>query len=115
VKYADKHGGRALTPAAVTSSAGFRLAVSPRRLVSSLRQLRETGNYIWSRPRHRRSGGAHRDGPRWYGALLLADLPSVPAGALDPFLDFIAEKIGTESAAAQAAPTARTRPGQVSP
>ena len=41
-------------------------------------------------------------------ALLTAGLPSVSAGALDPFLDFIADKIVADSAAAQAAPTAST-------
>ena len=115
VKYADKHGDRALTPVAVISSAGFRPMLAPRRLVSSLRQLRETGDYVWS---GRDVGGpAARTARVRSGmeALLTAGLPSVPAGALDPFLDFITDKIVTESAAGQAAPAASAGPAPPGP
>lgn len=115
VKYADKHAERALTPVAVMSSAGFRLMLAPRQLVSSLRRLREAVNYIWS--------GRDADDPATrtatvragIEALLSAGLPSVPAGALEPFLDFIADKIVTESAAAQAVPAASAESAQPSP
>lgn len=103
VEYADRHSERALTPVAVMSSGGLRLALGPRRLVSTLGQLKETRDYIWS--------GRDADDPAMRAAtvragmeaLLSAGLPSIPPGALDPFLDFIADKIVTESAEAQAA------------
>src|SRR6185437_4795743 len=115
VNYADKHAERALTPAAVMSSEGFRLALSPQQMVSSLRQLKETGDYIWS--------GRDEDNPAKRAAtvraameaLLSFGLPSVPAGGLDPFLDFVAEKIVADSSAAQAASATSAGPDRPGP
>jgi len=113
VKYADKHGERALVPVAVMSSGGFRLALAPRQLVSTLRQLKETGDYI-------RSGRDAGDPAARAAtvraameALLSAALLDESADALDPFLDFIAGKIVTESAPEQAMPAARAVGGVI--
>lgn len=115
VKYADKHGARALTPVVVMSSPGFRVAFSPQQLVSLFRQLKEIGDYIDS--------GRDADDPATRAAtvragmeaMLSAGVPSVPADSLDPFLDFVADKIVTESTAGQAVPTASAAPDQPSP
>jgi len=114
-KYADKHAERAMPPVTVMSSSGFRLMLGPQQLVTSLRKLKETDDYIRS--------SRDADDPATRIAtvradmetLLSAGLPSIPAGALDPFLDFIADKIVAESAAAQTAPTASADPGQPGP
>jgi hypothetical protein len=96
------------------SSSGFRRALAPRQLVSTLRQLKETGDYIRS--------GRDADDPATrvatvrgaMAALLSAALPDESADALDPFLDFIVEKIVTESAAEQAVSAASAAPTQPS-
>lgn len=48
-------------------------------------------------------------------ALLSAGLPSVSSGALDSVLDFVAEKIVTESTEAQAMPAVGPALGHPSP
>jgi hypothetical protein len=115
VKYADKHGARALVPMAVMSFGGFRLVLGPRQIVSTLRQLKETWDYIAS--------GRDADDPpartatvrAGMEALLLAEVPSIPAGSLDPFLDYIADQIVTDSAATQAEPASGTGPRKSDP
>lgn len=112
MQYADKHGARALVPVAVMSSGGFRRALGPRQLLPALRRLKETANYIDS--------GRDTGNPAVRTAtiraametMLLAGQPSVPQGSLDPFLDYIADTIVKEHAAAQATPAASAGPAQ---
>ncbi len=101
-------------PDAVAQRQGENLRTLPL-LLRFLRRRRDTsqrpaecidrlnlGNSIWS--------GRDADEPATrtttvsadMEALRTAGLPSVPAGALDPFLNFVADKIVVESAAAQA-------------
>jgi hypothetical protein len=95
------------------SCGGFRQALAPRQLVYTVRQLKETGDYIQS--------GRDAGDPATrtatiraaMEALLSAALADESTDGLDPFLDFIVEKIVTESAPEQAVPAvpaAQTRP-----
>jgi hypothetical protein len=97
VRYADRHGGRALTPVMIMGTSGLKRSIGLRNLMTALEQLRSFGDYIQS--------GADAQNPDVRTAkiregmkslLLLAEL-DIPAGALDPYLDYVAAKIASES------------------
>jgi hypothetical protein len=97
-RYADRHGGRALTPVMIMGTSGLRQNIGLRNLRTVLEQLRSFGNYIQS--------GADAQNPdvrtakireSMKSVLLLAEL-DIPAGALNPYLDYVAAKIASETA-----------------
>lgn len=99
VRYADRHGDRALTPVAVMSLGGFTRTFRAGHTLAALRQLRSLGDYVQSgtdaedpaaRTAHIRAD---------MQALLLAADPGIPLEALDPFLDYVAAKLAAEPAA----------------
>jgi len=98
IRYADRHGGRALTPVMIMGTSGLKRSIGLRNLMRALEQLRSFGDYIQS--------GADAQNPDVRTAkiregmkslLLLAEL-DIPAGALDPYLDYVAAKIASETA-----------------
>jgi hypothetical protein len=48
IRYADRHGDRALMPVLVMSMSGLKRNIRPRQLVMTTGRLRSYGNYIWS-------------------------------------------------------------------
>ena len=102
--YADKHAERALTPVAVMALSGFRRTFRPRQIISIASQIRGFGQYVWS--------GQDAPDPSARTAkiraeierLLLAIERDIPPGSLDPFLDYVAAKIVSESVPAASAP-----------
>ncbi len=98
VRYADRHAERALTPVAVMGAGGFKRSLRPRQLIRTIGQVRSVGAYIWS--------GEDAEEPEVRRAriraamesLLLDAEPDIPAGSLDPFLDYVAAKLAAESA-----------------
>ena len=98
IRYADRHADRALTPVVVMSSEGFKQALRPQKLVTTVMRLRRYGDYIWS-GKDAEDPDARRAQIRAYmEALLFAVEPDIPAGSLDPFLDYVAAKIAAETA-----------------
>ena len=97
IRYADRHGGRALTPVMIMGTSGLKRGIGLRKLITALGQLRGFGDYIQS--------GADAQDPAVRTAkiragmkslLLLAEL-DIPPGALDPYLDYVAAKIASET------------------
>jgi len=97
-QYADRHSKRALTPVAVISAGGFtRSFFGPRQLMTTLGRIQTLGEYIWS-------GQDVEDPDARYAriradmeSLLFAAGPDIPSGSLDPFLDYIAKTLASES------------------
>ena len=48
VRYADRHGGRALTPVMIMGTSGLKRSIGLRKLMTALEQLRSFGDYIQS-------------------------------------------------------------------
>lgn len=99
VRYADRHGERALTPVAVMSLGPFTRSITPGQILTIIRRLRGLGDYVQS--------GTDADDLATRTARIRADMqalllgiePDVPLGALDPFLDQIATELASEPAA----------------
>ncbi len=98
-RYTERHFDRAVTPViAMTGGSAIGRLMAPRQLVTTIAMLRGLDRYVKSgqdagnpmaRVAHIRAGMA---------ALLLPAMPNLPAGALDPFLDHVAETLATETA-----------------
>jgi hypothetical protein len=96
VRYAGRHGERALTPLAVMSAGAFTRSFPSRRILPAIRRLRSFGDYVQS--------GTDADDPATrtartradMEALLFAEELHIPAGSLDPFPDYIAAKLAAE-------------------
>jgi hypothetical protein len=98
VRYADRHGERALTPVAVMSLSGFARSFRPRQVMASLGRLRSLGEYVRSGQDaddlEARTARIRAD----MESLLLAAEPDIPPGSLDPFLDYVAAELAAEGA-----------------
>jgi len=97
-KYTDRHFGRALVPMIVMSSPGIGKLVMPRQILTTIVTVRGIFRYA-------RSGQDAEDLVMRVAriragmeALLLAGVRDLPEGALDPFLDYVSEKIAAETA-----------------
>lgn len=101
-RYADRHGDRALTPVITISLGGFARGLRPRQAWAAITRLRELGEYVQS--------GQDADDPPVRAARIRAEMEcllttpglDIPAGSLDPYLDYVAAKIASESTAASA-------------
>jgi hypothetical protein len=102
VRYADRHSGRILPPLLAISLGGFARALRPGRAWTLISRVRAFGEYVRSgqdagdpglRTARIRAEAEH---------LLIAPGLDIPPGSLDPYFDYLAEKISTESAAATA-------------
>lgn len=109
VQYADRHGGRVLAPVVAISLGGLGRGLRPRQIWTVIDRARKLGQYI-------RSGQDASD-PAVRTARIRAELEgllaipelNLPMGALDPCLDFLAEKSASEGTAAAYVRTARGR------
>lgn len=99
-KYTERHFDRALTPMVVMSSPGIGKLVMPRQIVTTVRTVR--GIFKYARSGEDAADPAVRVARIRAGmeALLLAGLPDLPEGALDPYLDYVSQKIAAETAPA---------------
>ena len=97
-RYADRHGERAMPPVLVMSSEGFKRSLRPRQFMTTVGLFRSHFNYVQS--------GTDADEPATRTARIRAAMetllytaePDIPPGSLDPFLDYVAEKIVSETA-----------------
>jgi hypothetical protein len=96
-RYADRHGERMLTPIAVMTSGGFKRVLRPRQLVTTISQLRSYGNYIRSGEDAQDPDTRRANIRKAIETLLLSMEPEIPPGSLDPFLDYVAAEITSES------------------
>jgi hypothetical protein len=100
VRYADRHGERVLAPVVAVSLGGLARGIRPGQILATIGRLRRFGEYIQS--------GQDADDPPVRTARIRAEMEAMltvpeldlPVAALEPFLDYIAAKIATESAAA---------------
>jgi hypothetical protein len=99
-EYTERHFGRALTPMIVMSSSGIGKLLMPRQIVTTIVTVR--GIFKYARSGQDAADSAVRVARIRAGmeALLLAGVPDLPEGALDPFLDYVSEKIAAETAPA---------------
>jgi hypothetical protein len=96
IRYAERHGDRALTPVMVMSVGPLKRQIRPRQLIAVIGMLRGFGEYIQS--------GEDAENPdiriakirTGMKSLLLKAGLGVPVGALDPYLDYLAAKIASE-------------------
>ena len=100
VRYADRHGERVLAPVVAISLGGFGRGLRPRQVWTVIDRVRKLGQYVQS--------GEDASDPAVRTARIRAEMEGllatpgldIPAGALDPCLDFLAEKIASEGTAA---------------
>jgi hypothetical protein len=95
--YTERHLSRTLTPMVAMSSPGFTTILAPRNLRIAITTFKDTFRYAASG--HDAADPAKRvarirEGMR---TLLVTGQPGLPDGALDPFLDFISDKIASET------------------
>ena len=102
VQYADRHFERAVAPVIAISLGGLGRGLRPGQVLAAVGRVRAFGEYV-------RSGEDAGDPvartarirAEMEGLLMLPGL-DIPADALAPYLDFIAEKIASETAVAAA-------------
>ena len=99
-QYADRHSERALTPVAVMGAGGFKRSLRPRQLMTTIGQVRRYGDYVWSDEDAGDPDSRYVRIRTDMESLLFAAEPDIPPGSLDPFLDYVAAKIVSESAPA---------------
>ena len=96
-RYTKRHFDRALPPVIVMSSSGIGKPLMPRQILTTIVTVRDVFKYAQSgqdvanpsmRVERIRAG---------MEALLLGGVPDLPEGALDPFLDYVSEKIAAET------------------
>jgi len=106
-KYTARHFTRPLTPMIAMSSPGITRLLAPRRVLTAVATFRNTFRYAASG--QDAANPAERVARIRTGmeTLLLTAQPDIPDGALDPFLDYISEKIASESAPEPVAGLAR--------
>jgi hypothetical protein len=94
VAYAERHNQRALLPIAFIGITGLGGVFKPRRLPEIIKTARATYNYLW----HGQAAADSLDErtayvKAQYGAMIDAEAIGLPAGALDPFIAFVAAKL----------------------
>lgn len=112
-EYTERHFGRAVAPMIVMSSSGIGKLLMPRQMLTTIVTVR--GIFRYANSGQDAANPALRVARVRAGmeALLLAGVPDLPDGVLDPFLDYVSEKIVAETSpastdensAAVAAPT----------
>jgi hypothetical protein len=96
-EYTQRHFGRALTPMIVMGSPSIGKLLMPRQILPTIVTAR--GIFRYARSGQDAANPAVRVARIRAGmeALLLAGVPDLPEGALDPFLDYVSEKIAAET------------------
>jgi hypothetical protein len=94
--YTQRHFDRALTPM-IASSSGIGKLLMPRQILASMRTVRSI--FMYARSGQDAAEPAARVARIRAGmeTLLFAAVPDLPDGALDPFLDYVSEKIAAET------------------
>ncbi len=97
LRYAGRHSERALMPVAVMGLGGLRGSGEKslfQRVIKALRLTRELSDYLWH---GRAAADAHGTRTAFvrahFTAMLDADALDVPAGLLDPFIDYVTDKL----------------------
>lgn len=101
-QYADRHGDRVPPPVVAISLGGFARGLRPGQVWMAIGRLRKFGEYVQS--------GQDADDPALRTARIRAEMEcllttpglDIPAGSLEPYLDYVAAKIASESTAASA-------------
>lgn len=101
-QYADRHGDRVLPPVVAISLSGFARGLRPGQVWMAIGRLRKFGEHVQS--------GQDADDPAVRTARIRAKMEcllttpglDIPAGSLEPYLDYVAAKIASESTAASA-------------
>jgi len=109
--YAGKHQDRTLLPMAVMAFIGLGGSVRPRHLRETGRSLKGLFAYLWTGPASADPLDVRIAHVReqFAAALAIGDL-DIPPGALDPFIDYMADKLACLAPAASA-PTAEEGKG----
>jgi hypothetical protein len=96
--YTQRHFDRALAPMIVSSSSGIGKLLMPRQILATMLTVR--GIFRYARSGQDAAEPAVRVARIRAGMerLLLAGVPDFPQGSLDPFLDYVSEKIAAETA-----------------
>jgi hypothetical protein len=102
VRYADRHGERVLAPVVAASLGGLGRGFRPGQAWMVIGRLRAFGEYVQS--------GEGAGDPVVRTARIRAEMESllttpgldIPVGALDPYLDYVAEKIASAGTTAAA-------------
>jgi hypothetical protein len=99
-RYTTRHFDRAVTPLIVMSSSAIGKLLTPRQILTTIVTVR--GVFKYARSGQDVANPTVRVGRIRAGmeALLLGGVPDLPEGALDPFLDYVSEKIAAETAPA---------------
>ena len=103
--YANKHMSRTLMPMAIMAFTGTGSSVNPGRIRQSVGQVKEVYVYLWRGPAAADSVDVRTAYIRErFASLLHFEDSDIPADALDPLIDYVAEKL------ARAVPAADTPP-----
>jgi hypothetical protein len=92
IAYADRHGQRALFPVAVMGLSSMPGALGPRRLLRTIREVRSGYDYL-----HHGAAAAESLTARTarireqFASVLDFKGTGIPAGSLDPFIDYVAD------------------------
>lgn len=103
--YANKHMGRTLMPMAVMAFTGIASPVNPGRVRRSVRQVTGVYAFLWTGPAAADPVDVRAAHIRErFVSLLHFEDSDIPAGAMDPFIDYDAGQL------ARAVPAADTPP-----
>jgi hypothetical protein len=98
-------------PMAVMAFSGQGDSIRPRRLRENLRLAKEVYTYLWTGPAAADSVEVRAAYVRARFTALLATIdPDFPEGTLDPFVDYIAEKLARAVSRPDEPGTARATP-----
>jgi hypothetical protein len=96
-RYTQRHFNRALAPMIASSSSSIGKLLMPRQILATMLTVRDI--YRYARSGQDVAGPAARVARirARMETILFAGVPDVPEGALEPFLDYISEKIAAET------------------
>ncbi len=95
--YANKHMSRALMPMAVMAFTGLGSSARPGRIRKNVRQATEVYTYLWTGPAALDSVDVRAAYVRErFASMFDFEDSDIPEDALDPFIDYIAEKLARD-------------------
>ena len=94
LSYADKHIDRTLMPMAVMAFSGLGSSPRPRRVREIARLAKEMYEYLWTGPAKAEPADVRAAYVRErFSAILDFEELDLPEGVMDPFIDYVAEKL----------------------